>query len=68
MNLIAAGGPLRDQAPPPRYTVDVWGAIINLRAPGPITRGLTLEALALLALAVLVGIFVHSIVPLLVMD
>jgi len=41
---------------------------MNLRAPSPITRGLMLEVFALLALAVLVGIFVHSIIPLLVAD
>ena len=41
---------------------------MNLRAPSSITRGLILEAFAMLALAVLVGVFVHSIIPLLVMD
>ena len=47
---------------------DVRGTMMNLRAPSPITRGSMLEAFALLALAVLVGIFVHAIIPLLVMD
>ncbi len=47
---------------------DVRGTMMNLRAPSPITRGLMLEVFALLALAVLVGIFVHSIIPLLVAD
>jgi hypothetical protein len=36
--------------------------------PGPINSGLMLEAAPLLALAVLVGIFVHSIIPLLAAD
>jgi hypothetical protein len=38
---------------------------MNLRLPLPINRALILEALALLAFAVVVGIFVHSIIPLL---
>jgi hypothetical protein len=41
---------------------------MNLRLPGPINSGLMLEAAALLASAVLAGIFVHSIIPLLAAD
>ena len=41
---------------------------MNVRAPSPINRSFLLEALALLAFAVLVGIFVHTIIPLLVVD
>ena len=41
---------------------------MNLRLSSPINSGLLLEAAALLAFAVLVGIFVHSIIPLLAAD
>jgi hypothetical protein len=37
-----------------------------LRLPLPINRALILQALALLGFAVVVGIFAHSIIPLLV--
>jgi uncharacterized membrane protein len=43
-------------------------AMMNLRAPNPTNRAFILEALALLAFAILVGIFTHSIIPLLVAD
>ncbi len=59
---------LHHQRLPPFNLADVRGTMMSLRAPSPITRGMMLEALALLALAVLVSIFVHSIIPLLVMD
>jgi hypothetical protein len=39
-----------------------------LRLPLPINRAFILQTLALLAFAVVVGIFVHSIVPLMVAD
>jgi hypothetical protein len=39
---------------------------MTLRLPLPINRALILQALALLAFAVVVGIFVQSIIPLLV--
>jgi hypothetical protein len=38
---------------------------MTLRLPLPINRALILQALALLAFAVVVGIFMHSIIPLL---
>jgi hypothetical protein len=38
---------------------------MTLRLPLPTNRALILQALALLAFAVVVGIFVHSIIPLL---
>jgi len=41
---------------------------MTLRLPLPINRALILHALALLAFVVVVGIFVHSIVPLMVAD
>ena len=41
---------------------------MSLRLPIPINRTLMLEAAALLGFAVLVGIFVHSIIPLLAAD
>jgi hypothetical protein len=41
---------------------------MTLRLPLPINRALILQALALLAFVVVVGIFVHSIVPLMVAD
>jgi hypothetical protein len=41
---------------------------MNLRPAIQIKRVLILEAGALLAFAVLVGIFVHSIIPLMVAD
>jgi hypothetical protein len=41
------------------------GTIMTLRRPIPIDRGLMLQAAALLAFAVVFGIFVHWIIPLL---
>jgi hypothetical protein len=41
---------------------------MTLRLPLPINRTLILHALALLAFVVVVGIFVHSIIPLMVAD
>ena len=42
------------------------GAYLTLRLPLPINRALILQGLALLAFAVVVGIFMHSIISLLV--
>jgi len=41
---------------------------MNLREPNPTNRVFLLEASALLAFAILVAIFTHSIIPLLVAD
>ena len=54
-----------DGTPRPAKLRRSGGFTVTLRLPLPINRALILQGLALLAFAVVVGIFMHSIISLL---